>query len=182
MKAMNAILIIDDEPSICGVIQDYFETSQGMTVQCAHTGSEATRMLTQQQYDLAVIGISLPGTSSIELAALAANGNTPVLLMTGDPVLHLTMQQFAFPYMAKPFTLDALRTAAAQVMRDRTRYVVALKASLERLRANRNALMKAMAESDRVLDVVRTQQQLGRWHAATARAKDALSEECSWNC
>jgi DNA-binding NtrC family response regulator len=181
MQAMNAILIIDDEPSICGVIQDFFETSQGMIVQCAHTGSDATRMLTQQQYDLAVIDLSLPGISSIELAALAANGNTPVLLMTGDPVLHLTMQQFAFPYMAKPFTLDALRTAAAQVMSDRARHVVALKTSLGKLHANRDALTKAMAESDRVLDVARTQQQLGRWNAAAARARDALSEDCSEN-
>jgi hypothetical protein len=38
-------------------------------------------------------------------------------------------------------------------------------------------MARAMAESDRLLDVSRTQQQLGHWNAAAARAKDALSDD-----
>lgn len=174
---MGAILIVDDEPRICAVLRDFFEKNQRMLVQCAHTGSEATRMLTQERYDLALIDIPLPGISSLELAALAANGNTPVLLMTGDPILHLTMQQFAFPYVGKPFTLDALRIAAAQVMSDHARHLACVRTSLEGIRANGDALTKAMAESDRLLDVIRSQQQLGHWNAAVARVKDTLLED-----
>jgi DNA-binding NtrC family response regulator len=178
---MGAIIIVDDEPCICAVLRDFYEKNRGMRVQCAHTGSQATRMLTQQRYDLALIDVPLPGTSSFELAALAAGRNTPVLLMTGGPVLHLTMQQFAFPYVGKPFTLDALRIAVAQVMSDHERNIGCVRTSLDRMRASSDALTKAMAESDRLLDVIRAQEQLGHWNAAVARTKDALLDDGTWD-
>jgi DNA-binding NtrC family response regulator len=174
---MRAILIVDDEPRISAVIRDFFENNRSIRVQCAHTGPEAARMLTQEHYDLGVIGLPLRGSSGLDLAALAVNEHTPVLLMTGHPVLRLTMQQFAFPYLGKPFTLHALRIAAAQVMSDPARQLARLKASLESLQANRDALAKAMAESDRLLDVIRARQQLGRWTSAVAKTKEALSVE-----
>lgn len=174
---MRRILIVDDEPRICAVISDFFENIRGMRVRCSHTSSEAMRMLTQERFDLGVIGAPLRGSSGFDLAALAVDGNTPVLLMTGHPVLRLTMQRFAFPYLGKPFTLHALRIAAEQVMSDPAQQLARCKTSLERLHANRDALAKAMAKSDRLLEVVRAQQQLDRWNSVVARTKEALSVE-----
>jgi DNA-binding NtrC family response regulator len=174
---MRAILIADNDPRICAVIRDFFESNQSIRVRCAHTGPEATRILTQEHYDLGVIGLPLRESSGLDLAALAVNEHTPVLLMTGHPVFHLTMQQFAFPYLGKPFTLHALRIATEQVMSDPGRRLARLKTSLERLQANRDALAKAMAASDRLLDVIRARQQLGRWTSAVAKTKEALSVE-----
>lgn len=171
---VSAILVIDDEPRICAVLRDYFEQNHGMLVQFAHTGAEAMHMLTQQRYDLALIDIPLPGISSFDLVALAANEDTPVLLMTGDPVFYLTMQQAGFPYVGKPFTLEALRIAAGQVMSDHARQLSRLKSSLKRLQASRDALAKAIAASDRLLDTAHAWQQLARWNAAVARTKSAI--------
>jgi hypothetical protein len=97
--------------------------------------------------------------------------------MKGHPALRLTMQQFAFPYPGKPFTLRALRIAAAQVMSDPARQLARLKTSPERFQANRAAIAKTMAEADRLLDVIRAQQQLGVWNSAVARAKGSSLDE-----
>jgi DNA-binding NtrC family response regulator len=171
---MNKILIVEDKPSVSGVLQEFFEKNLSMHVQCAHTGPEATRMLTQQDYDLAVIGLPLAGSTGFDIAALAAREDTPVLLMTGQSDLQFTMQQFAFPHIRKPFTLDALRVAAEQTISDHARQLGRLKISLEKLRVHCDALAKAMDQLDRRLDVARARQHLDHWNFAVARVKEAF--------
>ncbi len=148
-----------------------------MFVRCAHTGPEAARMLAEGLYDLALIGVPLTGSFGFDIAALAADENTAVLLMTGHSDLRLTMQQFAFPYLGKPFTLVALGAAAAHLISDHARAVERLKTSLKRLRANDNAVARAMGESDRLLDAARVRQQVGYWDLTVARVKDTLSDD-----
>jgi DNA-binding NtrC family response regulator len=171
---MNTILIVDDEPRICEVLREFFHKSQGMLVQCAHAGPDATRMLKRECYDLALIGIPLTGSSAFDLVKLAANRNTPVLLMTGHSLLQLEMQRCAISYLGKPFTLVALGAAAGRIMNDRGRQVASLKASLTKLQAGRDALARSMDEADRLLDVVRARQQVGRWASAVRTGKDSL--------
>jgi DNA-binding NtrC family response regulator len=171
---MNAILIADEETRICSVIREFFQSSQGLLACCAHTGPEATRLLEQEHYDLALIGLPLVGTSGFDLAAIAVEKNTAVLLMTGHPVLQLTMRQFGFPYLGKPFTLNALRIAAERAVLDHPAQSAQLRTALKHLTENRKAMAKAMDESDRLLDVDRARQQLDHWDSAVARVKDAL--------
>lgn len=171
---MHTILIADDEPRICGLLREFFQTDQGTHVASAHTGPEATRRLTQEHYDLALIGVPLAGSSGFDLAALAAKENTPVLLMTARSALQITMQQFAFPYLGKPFTLHALRAATERLLGDHAEQVAILKTSLKNMNVNRDALARAMEELDRLLDCARARQPLGRWDAALARMKDNL--------
>ena len=178
---MISILIADDERLICGVLRDFFQESQGMLVRCAHTGPEAARMLTEGHYDLALIGVPLAGSFGFDLAALAASKNTGVLLMTGHSVLRLTMQQFAFPYLGKPFTLVALGAAVERLMGDHARALENLETSLKRLRANGEALARGMEQSDRMLDSARARQQAGYWDLTVARVKDTLPNYDSLN-
>jgi DNA-binding response OmpR family regulator len=168
-----AILFIDDDPRICEVIDDYLQSCH-ITVQCAHTGEAAAQMLAKYHYDLAIIDATLPGMSGLDLAAIAANGNTSVLLMSGYPDSNFKLHQFSYPYLAKPFTLDALRIAVARIMSERTENLARVKASAARMLANTEALRAAMAESDRLVDAARTRQHLGRWEAIVAKTKCAL--------
>ena len=172
---MAAILLIDDDHHICEVIEDYLQSCH-MTVHSAHTGEGAAQMLARHHYDLAIIDVTLPGMSGLDLAAIAANGNTSVILMSGYPDSNFKLHQFDYPYLAKPFTLDALRITAARVISEHAENLARVKASGARMLANTKALTVAMAESDRLLDAIRTQQQLGRWEAAVARAKRAFLE------
>jgi DNA-binding NtrC family response regulator len=171
---MNKILIVGDDPGVSGILQEFFEKNLGMHVACAHTGPEAARMLTHQDHDLAIIGLPLTASSGLDIAAVAARENTLVLLMTGNSDLQLTMQQFAFPYIRKPFTLDALRIAVEQTINDPSKQLARLKISLERLRVHTEAMARAMDQLDRRLDLARMRQPLDRWNFAVARVKDAL--------
>jgi DNA-binding NtrC family response regulator len=179
---MNTILVVDQEPRICGVIRDFFENNRGMPVQCAHTGSEATRMLMHNHYELALISAPLPGSSDFDLSMLSVKERIPALLMTRDPVLRLMLQQFAFPYLGKPFTPDAVRVAAERVMSDPDGHLARLEASLGMLRTHRNAQVRMMNESDRLLSLARAQQQLGHWDFAVARVKASSLNEGTADC
>ncbi len=176
---MSRILIADDERRVCGLLREFLQHERGMHVACAHTGSEATAMLNREHFDLALIGIPLEGSREFELAALAANQNTAVLLMAGRPALKLTLQQFAFPYLGKPFTLDALRHATERVLSDQAEQLAILKSSLKRLSLNQDALARAM---DRLLDASRARRALEHWDVAVARMKDGLPDDDKRSC
>jgi two-component system, OmpR family, alkaline phosphatase synthesis response regulator PhoP len=160
---MGRVLVVDDETMICDVITEYFRENLGMIVDCANSGDEAADVLERERFDLALIDVTLPGISGFELATLAADEDTPVLLITGNPESNFKLHQFGFPHLAKPFSLERLRLEAARVMAEHGSNVTRVKASVARMEANRAALVVALAESDRLLDTIRRQQQLGRW-------------------
>jgi DNA-binding response OmpR family regulator len=163
---VSTIIVIDDEQIICEVIGDYFRDGFGMEVDCAHTASEGADMLLQKCYDLALIDATLPGLSGLDLAAVAVNANTPVLLTSGHPEANFKLHQFGYPYLAKPFSLVALRSEAARVIREGRENIERVKASTARMKATAQTLKAAMARSDRLLDTIRVQQMLGRWGIA----------------
>jgi DNA-binding NtrC family response regulator len=166
---MTAILVIDDEPLICEVLSDYLQDEVDTTVQVAHNSTDAARLLKGNTYDLAIIEASLPGISGLDLAELAANGNTSVLLITANLQSKFQLHQFNYPYLAKPFTLDALRVAAARIMSEHGKNRARIKTSAARMLANREALRVAMVQSDRLLDASRQLLQFARWDATIAR-------------
>ena len=162
----NAILVIDDEQMICEVIGDYFRDGLGMTVDCANSGPEGADMLARKYYDFALVDATLPGLSGLDLAAVAVNANTPVLLTSGHPEQNFKLHQFGYPYLAKLFSLDALGAEAVRVITESRANIERVKASAARMKASMETLRSAMAQSDRLLDAVRAQQMLGRWGTA----------------
>jgi DNA-binding response OmpR family regulator len=171
---VGKVLLVNDEPMICNLIGEYFRDNLGLMVECAHSGPAGALKLARGRYDFAIIDVSLQEISGLDLAALAANGNTPVLLISGHPESNFKLHQFGYPYLPKPFTLDALRVEAARIMDEHAANIARVKASAARMEASRVALQVAMAASDRLLDAVRMQQMHGRWgdglHVGPGRA------------
>jgi DNA-binding response OmpR family regulator len=171
---VGKVLLVNDEPMICNLIGEYFRDNLGLMVECAHSGPAGALKLARGRYDFALIDVSLQEISGLDLAALAANGNTPVLLISGHPESNFKLHQFGYPYLPKPFTLDALRVEAARIMDEHAANIARVKASAARMEASRVALQVAMAASDRLLDAVRMQQMPGRWgdglHVGPGRA------------
>jgi DNA-binding NtrC family response regulator len=172
VTAMSAILLIEDDHRICEVIDDYLQGCFA-TVHCAHTGEEAVQMLAKHHYDLAIIDVTLPGMSGLDLAEIAANGNISVLLISGYPDLNFKLHQYQYPHLMKPFPLDALRIAAAKAISEHTENLARVKASAAQMLATTRGLRAAMVEADRLRDAIRTQQKLGRWEAVVGRIKSA---------
>jgi DNA-binding response OmpR family regulator len=160
---VGKVLVVEEEPLICSMICQYLQDDLGMVVECAHSGPAGALKLVRGQYDLALIDVSSRGAAGLDLAALAADGNTPVLLISGQPESNFKLHQFGYPYLLKPFTLDALRIEAALVMGEHAANIARVKACAARMETSRVALQAAMATSDRLLDTVRMQQMRGRW-------------------
>ncbi len=175
MLPMGKVLVIDDEAFICDLLGEYFRDDLGMIVECATSSIEGADVLERGRYDLVLIDAGMSERSGFDLAALAANEDTPVLLISGHPETNLILHQFSFPHLTKPFTLDKLRIEAARIMNEHSKNIAGVKASAARMEANAQALKAAMAQSDRLLDAARRQEKLGRWGNVLTSETDSPS-------
>ena len=109
--ATTKILVADPEPMICELIGDVF-----MQVVAVGTAPEGLTALLTKSFALAIIEAMLPGGSGIGLAAVAADENIPVLLMSAHPDTNLSLHALGFPFIQKPFCAKSLVVKAVQVV------------------------------------------------------------------
>jgi CheY-like chemotaxis protein len=114
------ILVVDDEPMVCGAIKMMLE-HDGHEVQTVGSGKEALSLLEHDGFDVVITDYSMPEMRGDALAAAIKQRlpNQPVLMITahadvlkssGNP---LTAVNFL---MSKPFLLEDLRAAVARVL------------------------------------------------------------------
>ncbi len=152
---MPKILLVDDDPAVCEVIKDFLQEWAETTVDCALDGTLGAQKLQQKHFDLALIDGALPSVSGLQLAEIAANENTPVLLLSGHPDFNQKFHSFGYPYLPKPFSLDQLLSESKRVIAETSENIRRVKASAARMQANAEALKAAVAESQRLLGAIR---------------------------
>jgi len=145
--AMRKILVIDDDPAVCEVIIACLHEWAGTAVECALDGRLGAQKLQREHFDLALIDGALPAVSGLELAAIAANENTPALLLSGHPDCNETFDSFGYPHLAKPFSLDRLLAESKRVIADAHENIRRVKASAVRMQVSAASLVAAMKES-----------------------------------
>lgn len=154
---MQQIAVIDDDPLICDLLADALGDF-GADVHCVTTGRSGRKLLTGKRFNLAIIDVVLPDASGLALAAIAANENTPVLLLTGHPRAMVRLKQYEIlniPCLLKPFGLVQLRTETERVMAESHQNVERIKGGMARLRANLAGSEEAIANSERLINVSR---------------------------
>ena len=117
------ILIVDDEPGICHVLQSVLQ-GEAYYVETALSVREALNRLAVGPFDLVIVDLYLPGVNGLQLAEAIRflDPHTPVILMTayGTQSFELMACHPAITaYVHKPFDLDAMlalirRTALRQ--------------------------------------------------------------------
>ena len=114
-----SLLVVDDDPLTCSRIKAYFE-QEGYAVFVASNGDEMWDCLRQQQIDVVLLDIGLPGRDGLELARelRAQNSRIGLILVTGrqdeiDKIVGL--ESGADDYVTKPFNA---RELLARVMDD----------------------------------------------------------------
>lgn len=116
------ILIIEDDLSIAELERDYLEVSD-FDVDIAGDGFEGIRKVSQNEYDLIILDVMLPGMDGFEvLKQLRGECNIPILMVTArkddvDKILGLGLG--ADDYITKPFSPSEL---VARVKAHLTRY------------------------------------------------------------
>jgi two-component system, OmpR family, response regulator len=115
-----SILIVDDDPQIRDVLQEYF-TSNGLRVSVASSGKEMTGALVDHSIDLVVLDRRLAGEDGMELARkLREESTIPIIILTGvrdevDRIMGLELG--ADDYLTKPFSPRELLARVRTVLR-----------------------------------------------------------------
>jgi two-component system, OmpR family, response regulator len=114
------ILIVDDDPQIRDLLQEYF-TSNELRVNVASSGKEMTEILGDHSIDLVVLDRRLGGEDGMALARkLREESAIPIILLTGvceeaDRIMGLELG--ADDYLTKPFSPRELLARVRTVLR-----------------------------------------------------------------
>ncbi len=108
---MSKILIIEDEESIAELEKDYLELS-GFEVHIENSGDAGLREALNQEYDLFILDLMLPGVDGFEICRkIREVKNTPILMVSAkrddiDKIRGLGLG--ADDYITKPFSPSEL--------------------------------------------------------------------------
>ncbi|MEE4302964.1 MAG: nitrogen regulation protein NR(I) [Wenzhouxiangella sp.] len=123
----DQIWIIDDDPAIRYVLEEYFD-SQRMRVRSFADGASLEAALEEGPPDLVMADVRLDGESGLDLMQRLRERfeDLPVIVMTAYSDLDSAVRAFrggAFEFLAKPFDLDEVGRLVAKALRrapDRT--------------------------------------------------------------
>jgi len=115
MSRPRRILIVDDDTSIVGLLQQFFE-STGYHVEFALHGGDALTLIQHDPPDVVLLDIAMPGLDGVQVLQriLALEAAPPVIIVTGhEEGAHSeqTRALGAFDYITKPFDLSRLSRA-----------------------------------------------------------------------
>jgi CheY-like chemotaxis protein len=85
MTALRKVLVVDDDPVVGKSFHRVLSQDKGYIVITAHNAAEALERMREQQVDLVVTDIKMPGMDGVELAerVRARQPWTPVVIVTG---------------------------------------------------------------------------------------------------
>jgi CheY-like chemotaxis protein len=85
MTALRKVLVVDDDPVVGKSFHRVLSQDKGYVVITAHNAAEALERMREQEYDLVVTDIKMPGMDGVELAeqVKAKRPWTPVVIVTG---------------------------------------------------------------------------------------------------
>lgn len=114
------ILVIDDEPKIVEICQDYLKAS-GFEVVSASDGLQGLAIARREKPDLIVLDLMMPGMDGLDVCRnLRRDGNTPIIMLTArveesDKLVGLELG--ADDYITKPFSPRELVARVRVVLR-----------------------------------------------------------------
>ena len=104
---MAKLLVVDDEKPIADILKFTLE-KEGYQVVCAYDGEEALQAVQQEQPDLILLDVMLPGRDGMEVCRVVRQSHDmPIIMLTArdselDKVLGLELG--ADDYVTKPFS------------------------------------------------------------------------------
>ncbi|NQV34442.1 MAG: sigma-54-dependent Fis family transcriptional regulator [Phycisphaeraceae bacterium] len=108
----NRLLVIDDEPLKRSVLSDGLSQA-GYQVTCAANAVEATQVLSQQDFDVIITDLRMPGKDGLTLVREIRDKkpHQPVIVMTAFGTVETAVEAMklgAFDFLQKPFSTEEL--------------------------------------------------------------------------
>jgi two-component system alkaline phosphatase synthesis response regulator PhoP len=117
---MDTILVVEDEPGIARLVQDYLERA-GFAVVRASTAADALALARAKTPALVVLDLGLPDLDGLDVTReLRRLGNTPIVMLTarGDESDRIVgLELGADDYIVKPFSPKELVARVRAVLR-----------------------------------------------------------------
>src|SRR5215469_4282274 len=114
------LLLVDDDAELCEMMREFFEQN-GHTLHCVRNGVEGVKRAVEQQYDLLMLDVMLPGVNGFTLLnQLRRRREIPVIMLTARTAPQDRVQGLeagADDYLPKPFDPDELLARVRAVLR-----------------------------------------------------------------
>jgi len=114
------LLIVDDDTELCALLKEFLEREE-FSVNCVHDGRIGLEWAQQNNYDLVILDVMLPGLDGFEiLKRLRATSRVPVLMLTArgqDEDRIIGLELGADDYLPKPFNPRELSARVKAILR-----------------------------------------------------------------
>ena len=111
----KSVLIVEDEPLIAMMLEDFLETLGHRVAGTCDSLDEAIAKVEEGGFDLAIIDVQLKDGQQVwPLADRLAEEGTPFIIATGGHVEPPPEQHADAPILAKPYTIEAIEPALEQ--------------------------------------------------------------------
>ncbi len=158
---MSRILVVDDELSMRELLEIFF-LQEGHTVEVASDGTRGVQCLLDNEYDLVITDLRMPGTHGMVVLERCKElyPETPVIVMTAyasTETAIAAMKIGAHDYFSKPFQLDKVKVVIDKAL-ERRRLVLenrSLRAELgQRTRHGFGGLIGRSSEMQQVFSLI----------------------------
>ena len=114
MSSARRILVIEDEPLIAMMLEDFLDMLGHQVAGSADGVDDALALIAAGGIDAAILDVNLRGgEKSWPIADTLAREGVPFILATGGTGDSIIEQYRDRPTLAKPFTIDGVRQALA---------------------------------------------------------------------
>ena len=118
MSVPRTILVVEDEPLIAMMLEDFLESLGHDVVATCESVEEAIAQVDAGGFDLAIIDVQLKdGRHVWPVADRLAEEGKPFIIATGGHVEPPPEQHADAPVLTKPYTIDAIEPALQQACR-----------------------------------------------------------------
>lgn len=112
MTAPERILIVEDEPLIAMMLEDFLDTLGKKLAGTADNIADALQLVAAGGIDAAILDVNLRGgEKSWPIADALAEKGVPFVLATGGSHESVSSEHRGRPTLPKPFTMDAVAQA-----------------------------------------------------------------------
>ena len=110
---MKKILLVEDDPNLGLLLQDYLALKGKFDVVLCKDGEEGLRVFTKQNYDLLILDVMMPKKDGFTLGKeiRKINPQVPIIFATAKAMIEDKTQAFNLggdDYITKPFRIEEL--------------------------------------------------------------------------
>ena len=116
MPDTRSILIIEDEPLIAMMLEDFLESLGHSVAATCESVADALAEADKGGFDLAILDVNLKGESVWPVAAQLRDKGVPFVLASGGHVDPPPAEFVNVPMIDKPYTIDRINPAIEEAL------------------------------------------------------------------